>query len=443
MRYLIQVEPAKIDNVLAGLSAIGITPVSTVFDYLIIDVPPEVVPKIRAIRGVIDVRPERKVTTLGLVDLLPLLPFQGPPIPRFLISQMKAELPPGPIPIEKKLARFIELAKNPLTLPQALAFAAAADAEIERWPTGESRMVVGADVAEAEGITGKGIKVAVIDTGAVPTAQGHYLDLQSKSSVEGMPIPWDENGHGSWCASCISGSAFPTPFGLLKGIAPDCEVLVVKCLGYLLGAGTESSVMRAMMDAFEWGADIISASLGSAYSEEPPEAIPECRAIRMLTNAGVINVWANGNDGDAPNTVGVPANEPSALSVGAIDKRGVIASFSSRGPTAQGLIKPDVCAPGVNTTSSSTGLIAAMQLLAGDFPGTATISGTSMATPHVAGLCALALQYARAKGKKLTTDYIKEAMDLYGDYPSGAKNNDYGCGLINYQILRRYIDERL
>lgn len=441
-RYLAQIDPARAEQVKSSLGTIKVGVISQAFDYWLVDIPPELIPKVRVIPGVITVRPEGKVTTLvNLLDFLPALPFQGQPLPKFLVNQMRATLPPGPMPIEKKLARFIELARNPLTLPQAFAFAAAADEGIERWPTGESRKVVGADVAEAEGITGKGIKVAVIDTGAVPTAQGHYLDLGSKSSVEGQPIPWDENGHGTHCASTISGSPFQTPFGLLKGVAPDCQVLVVKCLGYGLGAGTDTSVLRAMMDAFEWGADLISASLGSEYSEEPTDKIPNCRAVRMLTNAGVINVWANGNSGPEPRTVGVPACEPSALSVGAIDKRGKIASFSSRGMTQENLIKPDVVAPGVNITSSSTGLIALMQ--AGrDFPGTASISGTSMSTPHVAGLCALTLQYARMKGKKLTTDGIKEAMSLYGEY-AGSKNNDYGYGLITWQILKRYVDERL
>jgi subtilisin family serine protease len=390
------------------------------FDYITIDIPQEVVPQVRSISGVIGVVPERKV---GLAQT----------------TNLKVR----PIPIEAKMAEFARLfTSNPFTGPiSAFKFAAEADAGIERWPTGESRKVVGADIAEAEGITGKDIKVAVIDTGAVPTFQGHYLDPDSKSSVEGMPLPWDENGHGTWCATCISGNPFQTPFGLLKGIAPDCQVRIFKCLGYLLGAGTDSSVMRAMMDAYEWGADIISASLGSPYTEEPPETIPNCRAVRMLTNAGVINVWANGNDGNAPNTVGVPANEPSALSVGAIDKQGKVADFSSRGPTAQGLIKPDVVAPGVNTTSSSTGLIALMQ--AGrDWPGTASISGTSMACPHAAATVALGLEYAKKKGKSLTTEGIKTAMSLFGEY-GASKRNDFGWGLITYPILRRFIDEKL
>jgi len=428
-RYLIQVDPVRTEQVKSNLGAIKIGVISQVFDYLTVDVPPEVVSRIRAISGVIDVRPETKVKSLGLLDTLNALKLNFP----FLAQPAE---PVEPIPIERKIPEFVRLfLSHPVTGP-AEAFRYAASDVVDKWPTGESRKVVGADIAEAEGITGKGVKVAVIDTGVVFTTQGHYLDLESKSSVEGQPIPWDENGHGTWCASCISGSPFRTPFGLLKGIAPDCKVLVVKCLGYGLGAGTESSVMRALMDAYQWGADIISASLGSGHSEEPPENIPECRAIRMLTNAGVINVWANGNDGPKPYTVGVPANEPSALSVGAIDHNGEIAGFSSRGPTATGLVKPDCVAPGVNVTSSSTGLIAFMRMFR-DFPGTATISGTSMATPHCVGVVALALQYARSKGKRLTTDNIKEALELYGQ----PKNNDYGWGLITYSKLKRYIDQ--
>jgi serine protease AprX len=241
---------------------------------------------------------------------------------------------------------------------------------------------------------------------------------------------------------------------MLKGVAVDAEVAAFKVLGYGIGAGTNSSVLRGMMDAFEWGADIISMSLGSPYSEDPPEVIPECRAIEMLTKQGIIVVVANGNDGPEPNTVGVPANSPYALSVGAVDINGNVASFSSRGPTAQGLIKPDCCAPGVNILSTSAGLIATMQFMDGP-PKLAAISGTSMATPHASGVVALALQYARMKGKTLTTQDIKDALaSIPPALPEQAaeravevtkieKNNDTGWGLITYQKLKRYIDTKL
>jgi len=434
-RYLVQVEPAKIQQVKASLKGINIPVITQAFDYVLIDIPEKVVPKVKALPYVVDVRPEQPVKVFQLpklLDWLPALPTEGPPIPRFLISRARAELPVGAIPVEKKLARFIELAKNPFTLAQAFAFAAAET--IDRWPTGESRKMLGADVAEAEGAQGKGVKVAVIDTGAAPSLQGHYFSLNSKSSVEGQLIPWDENGHGLWCASCISGSPFQTPFGLLKGVAPDCEVEIFKCLGYGIGAGSNTSVLRAMMDAFEWGANIVSMSLGSTECQGGCDVCPNCRAVRMLAEQGVLIVVANGNEGEG--TQGCPACSPSAISVGAIDKEGKIASFSSRkGWKAD---KPNCTAPGVYTTSSSTGLIALMQ--AGqDFPGTASISGTSMACPHVSGLLALWMQYLKERGITLTPQIAKDIMKRYGQLWTA----DYGYGVPRYEWVKEYYEEVL
>ncbi|NVM24250.1 MAG: S8 family serine peptidase, partial [Desulfobacterales bacterium] len=302
------------------------------------------------------------------------------------------------IPIDRKVDEFQKLfLSNPISGPaSAFKFSLEADMGKERIPTSESRKMMGADVADADGITGKGIKVAVLDTGTnVLGVQGPYLG--GRSSVEGMPIQADENGHGSHVQTTVSGRPFQSIHGLLKGVAVDADVAAFKVLGYGVGAGTNISVLRGMMDAFEWRADIISMSLGSPYTEELPEELPECRAIKMLTEQGIICVVANGNDGPEPSTVGVPANSPEALSVGAVDINGNLASFSARGATAQGLIKPDCCAPGVNILSTSAGLIATMQFMDGP-PLLAAISGTSMSTPHVSGIVALALQYARMKG---------------------------------------------
>ncbi|GAH28705.1 unnamed protein product, partial [marine sediment metagenome] len=215
------------------------------------------------------------------------------------------------IPIEKKLSEFHKLFwSNPITGPaSAFKFSLEADMGKERVPTSESRKMVGADVADAEGITGKGVKVAVLDTGTnILGVQGPYLG--GRSSVEGMPIQADENGHGSHVQTTVSGRPFQSIHGLLKGVAVDADVAAFKVLGYGLGAGTNISVLRGMMDAFNWGASIISMSLGSPYTEEPPEVLPECRAIKMLTDQGIIVVVANGNDGPEPNSVGIPANSP-------------------------------------------------------------------------------------------------------------------------------------
>ncbi len=411
-RYLVQFVPARIDEVKRNLAALkassGVKPIQQLMDYLVIDVPPEITPEVKAIEGVISVTPEKWMS----------------------IKQVL-------IPIDRKVDQFQKLfLSNPITGPaSAFKFSLEADMGKKRIPTSESRKMMGADVADADGITGKGIKVAVLDTGTnVLGVQGPYLG--GRSSVEGMPIQADENGHGTHTETTISGRPFQSIHGLLKGVSIDAEVAAFKVLGYGIGAGTNISVLRGMMDAFEWGADIISMSLGSPYSEEPPEELPNCRAIEMLTKAGIIIVVANGNDGPDPNTVGVPANSPYALSIGAVDIEGRVAPFSSRGPTAQGLIKPDCVAPGVNILSTSAGLIATMQFMDGP-PLLAAISGTSMSTPHVSGTVALALEYGRIKGKELTTDGIKQALGLYGE----PKNNDYGHGLITYPLLKRYIDE--
>lgn len=411
-RYLIQIDLARAEQVKTSLGGIGIRPISQMFDYISVDILDELVPKVRAIPGVISVMPDKRV-----------------------------EIKQIPIPIEKKIKEFHRLFwSNPLTGPfNAFRFSLQADTGKKRVPTSESRKMVGADIAEQEGITGKGIKIACLDTGTnYLGVQGPYLG--GKSSVEGQIIPADENGHGTHTQSTISGRPFPSIHGLLKGVAVDAEVAAFKVLGYGLGAGTMSSILRGFMDAFEWGADVYSLSLGGAECEDY-RTCPECRVVSMLTKEGKIICIAAGNSGPESHTLGCPGSAPDALTCGAVDIEGRIADFSSRGPSRDGRIKPDVVACGVNVLSTSAGLIALMQAMDGP-PLLAAISGTSMSTPHVAGMAALALQYARSKGKKLTTDHIKEAMNLYGEF-AGAKNPDYGWGLITYPILKRYIDEVL
>lgn len=404
-RYLVQVDPARAEEVKTALRGLGAGIVTQVFDYVTIDIPEELVPKVRAIPGVVDVTPERPVRIAAM-------------------------------PVFVKLQKFLELARNPLTLPLAISFSLEADRGKVRWPTNESRKVLGAEEAEDEGYTGKGVKVAVLDTGIdTPFCPQLPFRLFGKSSVEGMPWENDENGHGTHCATTIAGRSLPSPWGTLKGVAPDAEIAFFKVLGYGMGMGTQTSVMRGLMDAFEWGADIVSMSLGSPYSEEPTETIPEARAIKMLTEQGIICVVANGNEGPNPRTVGVPACSPYAFSVGAIDRNGDLADFSSRGPTQEDLIKPDCVAPGVDILSSTSGMIDFMQAMDGLKLG--AISGTSMATPHISGLVALIKQLYRENGVELTTSMLKNMLERYGR----RKDNERGHGLLTWDMAKRYLTE--
>jgi len=305
--------------------------------------------------------------------------------------------------------------------------------------TDDSRKLVEADIAEADGITGKGVKVAVLDTGifqAHPQFSGKNITASRANPTELV----DSSGHGTWTASCIVGGQVTTPFGLVaKGVAPDVELNAVKVLETPMGTGRDSDIIKGYEIADQWGAKIISMSLGSdGYAVDNPHEAP----IKELTDKGVIVVVAAGNSGPDPSTVGTPGGSTNVLTVGAVDtKTKTIAGFSSRGPVvATGGIKPDVVGPGgSNTVSPKENLVSATA------PGStcdmsdkrpdmyAAIMGTSMATPAVAGTVALAVQYARDKsgGKELTVADIKAFMAK-----GATKDNDYGWGLIRYSLLK-------
>lgn len=394
-RYLVQIDTTRSAQVDSGLRALNLAPVSKVFDYYTVEVPDELVARVQAIPGVIAVTPEKTRRMAALV------------------------------PVEMKLAEFQRLLScNPLS---AFRFSQEADAGKTRWPTSESRKMVGADVAEADGITGRGIKVAVLDSGGSIGVQGRY---SGPSFVDGQPLSIDEVGHSTHVCTTMTGSPFPSIHGLLKGVAPDAQVRATKVLNYA-GVGTDSDILQGLQDAVEWGADVLNLSLSG---DEEEAGSPFDRVISTLVARGIIVVAAAGNAGPSPG-IGSPGAEEDCLTVGAVDRDGSVCDFSGRGPTADGRIKPDVMAPGEFILSTSSGLVALMQWFDGP-PLLAAISGSSMSAPHASGAVALALEYARSKGKTLTTGGIKEAMALYG----GEKRTDVGWGLITYSILKRYVD---
>jgi len=403
-RYLVRVEPERREEVKGKLPA-GVTVRRQYFDYIEVEAPETLVPEIKGIPGVVSVRRARRKRIMY-----------------------------RPMPVENKLSEF--LSRDPLS---AISFSLGEE-KPDRLTTMETRSYIGADRADELGITGKGVKVAVLDTGLDRLcAQLPPIPPQNMySAVDGQPLPDDENGHGTWCATCIGGREIPTPFGSIMGVAPKADIYHIKVLGYGAGFGSEADVMEGLMEAFRWGADIISMSLGSPYTETPPEELPECRAIRMLTGEGVICSIANGNAGPDSRTVGVPACEPSALSVGAVDPRtGEVADFSSRGPTQIDDVKPDVIEPGVTILSSTVGLIDAMEFR--DLLKAGAISGTSMATPHMSGLATLIKEYYRENGVELTTEMLKDMAARYGE----PKNNTRGWGLFTFGMAERYLEEVL
>lgn len=299
-----------------------------------------------------------------------------------------------------------------------------------------TKRVIGADRANTEGFTGKGVKVVVIDTGvraSHPQARGFIT--RTAAPEKGMS-GYDNNGHGTHVSTTIAGSrqvdsAYNVP---VEGMAPGTNLISIQALGYVVGMGATSDIMKAMDMAIELGADIVSMSLGS--NESPPDAEnPEAEAINKLIENNIIPVVAAGNSGPNAQTVGSPGSCLNALTVGALDTiNNKLADFSSRGPTkGDGITKPDVIAPGFRIDSGTVGLIDAQS------PGQlkyGAISGTSMATPHVSGLLAAGRQMYLQQGIILTADLVKEAMKIHG---GKTKDNTSGYGLLTWDILKAHL----
>lgn len=280
----------------------------------------------------------------------------------------------------------------------------------EDWfPTSESRNMLEAEEAIKQGFTGEAVKVGVCDTGldaSHPQLQGAQFDTTISWPMREI---LDENGHGSHCASTVAGKVYHTPLGVTVEGVSHSPLLGVKCLGRGIGTGFTSEIINAMTKCYEKGCQVISMSLGSAECQGGCEVCPECRMVATLAQRGIIVVIAAGNSGPQEDSIGCPGCSPDALTVAAVDRNGEAADFSSRGGDKFPL-KPDVAAPGVNIYSGTARLsvIDMQELAAGT--GFAAISGTSMATPHVAGFAALLKQ----KTPQITTPQIKQTMAAKG-----------------------------
>ncbi|MGI5454543.1 S8 family serine peptidase [Streptomyces sp. CA-249302] len=248
----------------------------------------------------------------------------------------------------------------------------------------ESNAQIGTRAAWDAGLTGKGVTVAVLDTG-VDTGHPDLAQRVSvtKSFVEGEDAVGDRNGHGTHVTSTVGGSGAASD-GKEKGVAPDATLAVGKVLSDQ-GSGSESQIIAGM----EWAArdvhaKVVSMSLGSTEPSDGTD--PMAQAVNTLSKeTGALFVVAAGNTG-SPSSIGSPGAADSALTVGAVDASDQAAYFTSAGPRyGDNALKPDLSAPGVDILAARSGLT--------DGSGYYTsMSGTSMATPHVAGAAALLAQ---------------------------------------------------
>ncbi|MFJ6792665.1 S8 family peptidase [Streptomyces sp. NPDC091268] len=240
---------------------------------------------------------------------------------------------------------------------------------------------VNAPAAWAAGYDGKGTRVAVLDTGTDlehPDIKGRVAESRNFTDSD---TDADRQGHGTHTLSTVGGSGAESG-GAKKGVAPGAALLSGKVLNDQ-GYGLDSWIIAGMEWAVEAKADVVSMSLGDPSQTACDD--PLAAAAEKLSQRGPLFVVAAGNSGPGNNTVSSPGCAASVLTVGAVDRDDTTAGFSSRGPAGlQHTLKPEIAAPGVGISAANMGGrgVYAYQ----------SMSGTSMATPHVAGAAALVKQ---------------------------------------------------
>jgi len=248
---------------------------------------------------------------------------------------------------------------------------------------------IGAPTAWAAGYDGKGVKIAVLDTGVDATHPDLKDQVIAAKNFSTSPDATDKFGHGTHVASIAAGTGAKSN-GKYKGVAPGAKLLNGKVLSDD-GYGDDSQIIAGMEWAAEQGANVVNLSLGGG---DTPAIDPlEAEVNKLSEEKGILFAIAAGNEGDfGDQTIGSPGSAADALTVGAVDDKDVLASFSSRGPGLDGQIKPDVTAPGVDITAAAAPGSVIDKEVGENPPGYLTISGTSMATPHVAGAAAILKQ---------------------------------------------------
>jgi serine protease AprX len=324
---------------------------------------------------------------------------------------------------------------------------------------------------ETAGYSGTNVKVCVIDTGVQPDHE-QFTD-GAGSRVVGFDDmigdyfgtirenAYDDHGHGTHVAGIVggdgvkgtTGTADPDTAPLARGVAPGVEIHAVKVLDYN-GSGSDSGIIAGIEACQLAGAHVVNMSLGIPGSSDGRDALST--AVDAAVDAGMVVVVAAGNAGDGEATIGSPGAAAKAITVGAVAEHSAstvldatslgvyMAPFSSRGPTLDGRIKPDIAAPGVSILSAMTSVIAedpdpffggGGEYDLGCGEGCyIVISGTSMASPFVAGAVALMM----SADATLTSDAVRQILsETAQDRGALGKDNVYGHGLVDVEAAVR------
>jgi serine protease AprX len=305
-----------------------------------------------------------------------------------------------------------------------------------------ARQTINSLWADSVGLTGRGIGIAVVDTGIYPHKDlvlSRNRIIGFKDFVNEVEYPYDDNGHGTHVAGIIAGNGTESN-GKYRGVATDSNIIGVKVLDKD-GAGNISDVLAGIQWILDnrkrYNIRIINLSVGMKDVEGEKSAL--VRGVNAAWDNGLIVVAAAGNNGPDASTITTPGISRKIITVGSSDDgetvkimEDLISDYSGRGPTKECIKKPDVVAPGSNIIACSTNK--SYKPKEKYYPnkdvGYIKKSGTSMATPMVSGCIALLL----SKYPDMTPKDIKiKLKDSTNDL--GFSQEQQGWGLIDIKKL--------
>jgi serine protease AprX len=308
-------------------------------------------------------------------------------------------------------------------------------------PSSTARSTLG---LTASSPTGRGVTVAVVDTGIadVPDLAGRVIHVDV-SSGRSRADYGDGYGHGTFVAGLVAGDGSSSG-GRYAGAAPDARLLDIR-VAQADGATSLISVLRGLQvvsaRADELNIRVLNLSLDSG-SPLPYQLDPLTLALEALWHQGITVVTAAGNDGPTPGTVSSPGLDPTLLTAGALDESGtaargddVVAPYSSRGPGPQGVAKPDLVAPGSHLISlRAPGSVVDTEnpesrVGPGYFRGSGTSMSTALVSGTVADLLAARPDLTPDQIKALLTDSAYSSSGLGDSTAAGAGGVDVAAAL--------------
>ena len=290
------------------------------------------------------------------------------------------------------------------------------------------REAIHCDSAYRMGLTGRGIGVAVLDTGIYLHEDLEHRLAAFVDIVHRRREPYDDNGHGTHISGIIAGEGRASN-GLYMGVAPECHIIMLKVLDKK-GNGYASDVLSGLKwirdNRERYGIRIVNISVGSFSRKGMTENSVLVRGVNAAWDDGLVVCVAAGNMGPGTNTITTPGISRKVITVGCSDDYKEVnvmgnrmIDYSGRGPTGACICKPEIIAPGAGIISCS------------NEPGQyQTKSGTSMSTPLVSGAIALLLQkYPYMSNRDVKLMLRERAVD------AGLPMNQQGWGMLDVEQL--------